>query len=52
MHRQARFVGVGLFFSGVTFRASYYKFMSIRLHARPGVVILGGQKRDRTETIT
>ena len=39
-------------FFGVTFRASYYMFMSIRLHARPGVVMLGGQKRDRTETIT
>ena len=45
MHRHARFIGVGLF-SGVTFRASYYRFMSIRLHARPGVVILGGQKND------
>ena len=45
MHRHARFIGIGLF-PGVTFRASYYVFMSIRLHARPGVLILGGQKND------
>ena len=31
MHRHARFVGGLAFSSGVTFRASYYVFMSIRL---------------------
>ena len=39
------------FFSVVAFRASYYVFMSIRLHGRPGVKILGDEKRYRTETI-
>ena len=40
MHRHPRFAVVGLF-SGVTFRASCNMFMSIRLHVRPGVEILG-----------
>ena len=39
------------FFSEVTFRAYYYMFMFIRLHGS-GIEILGGQKRDRTDTIT
>ena len=51
MPKHARFVGELAFFSGVTLRASYYVFMSIRLHGRPGVKILGDEKRYRTETI-
>ena len=53
MHRHARFVGELAFSSGVTFRASYY----VRVHVytltdgRPGVKILGDEKRYRTETI-
>ena len=41
-----------VFFPGVILKASYDKLMSICLHGRPAVEMLGGQKRDRTETIT
>ena len=51
MHRQARFVGVGLF-SGITFIASVlHVHVYTALYDRRGVEILGGQKRDRTEII-
>ena len=59
MQRHARFYEVSFFFfffffffPGVILKASYDKLMSICLHGRPAVEMLGGQKRDRTETIT